>query len=81
MLWVIFKLLFYFLFCADLQTLENNLECSHYKDKESFIKDLKKIFTNAKMYNKPYTVYHKSAKDLENLIEDDLKNLKDFKYN
>ena len=38
---------------------------------------LKKIFDNAKKYNKQFTIYHKYAKDLENSVEDDIKNLKD----
>jgi histone acetyltransferase len=61
----------------DVQTLESNLESGHYKSRETFIKDLKKIFSNAKVYNKPHTIYHKYAKDIENSIDDDIKNLKD----
>ena len=38
-----------------------------------------KIFENAKKYNKPNTFYYKSAKELETLIEPDLKNLTDDK--
>lgn len=48
-----------------------------YKNKEAFTKDLKKIFVNAKTYNKPHTIYHKYAKDLEHLVEDDVHNLKE----
>ena len=48
-----------------------------YKTKDKFVKDLKKIFTNAKAYNKPHTSYHKYAKDFEANIEDDIKCLKD----
>jgi histone acetyltransferase len=62
---------------TDLSTLENNLESGIYKTKEKFVKDLKKIFSNAKSYNKPYTIYHKYAKDLENSIEDSINSLKD----
>jgi len=61
----------------DIQTLEGQLESGIYKTKEKFVKDLKKIFCNAKLYNKPHTIYHRYAKDIENCIEDDLKNLKD----
>jgi histone acetyltransferase len=60
-----------------VSTLENNLESGMYKTKEKFVKDLKKIFTNAKNYNKPHTIYHKYAKDIENSIEDSIKNLKE----
>jgi hypothetical protein len=48
-----------------------------YKTKESFVKDVKRIFTNAKTYNKPFTVYHKYAKGLETLVEEDLQSLND----
>jgi histone acetyltransferase len=61
----------------DLQTLENNLDLGNYKDKNSFKKDLLKIFENSKKYNKPSTFYYKSAKELENLIEPNLRNLRD----
>jgi histone acetyltransferase len=60
----------------DLQTLQSNLDSGTYKNKEIFVSDLKKIFTNAKVYNKPNTIYHKYARDLENSIEDDIKRLK-----
>jgi histone acetyltransferase len=72
-LWVIFKYL-----KLDLQTLESNLESGLYRTKEKFVRDLKKIFTNAKNYNKPHTIYHKYSKDLESCVEDDIKNLKEF---
>jgi hypothetical protein len=61
----------------DISTLESNLESGMYKTKDKFVKDLKKIFTNAKSYNKPHTIYHKYAKDIESSIEDDIKALKD----
>ena len=40
-------------------------------------KDLRKIFNNARTYNKPGTIYYKYATTLENYIEEDLKKLKD----
>jgi len=58
--------------------LESNLDSGSYKTKEKFVRDLKKIFINSKHYNKPHTIYHKYAKDLENFIEDDIKSLKDY---
>ncbi len=61
----------------DLQTLESNLELGNYKSKKAFEKDLSKIFENAKTYNKPSTFYYKSAKELEQMIISDLKNLSD----
>ena len=61
----------------DLQTLEKGVEAGNYKDKAVFEKDLRKIFNNARIYNKPGTIYHKYATTLENFILDDLKKLKD----
>jgi hypothetical protein len=61
----------------DLQTLEGNLEAGMYTDKLKFVKDVGLIFSNAKSYNKPNTIYHKYAKDLETMIEEDIKSLRD----
>jgi histone acetyltransferase len=61
----------------DISTLESNLESGMYKNKEKFVKDVRKIFINAKAYNKPHTIYHKYAKDIESSIEDSIKCLKD----
>lgn len=61
----------------DLHTLELNLDSGCYKNKESFVFDLMKIFKNAKIYNKPSTFYYKSARDLESIIENDIKSLSD----
>ena len=60
----------------DLQTLEKGLESGNYKSKNTFVKDLRKIFDNARTYNKPGSIYHRYATALENSIEDDIKNLK-----
>ena len=61
----------------DLLTLEKGVESGKYKTKVVFEKDLRKIFNNARTYNKPGTIYHKYATSLENFIEEDLKKLKD----
>ena len=61
----------------DLSTLEKGVESGKYKYKIDFEKDLRKIFNNARTYNKPGTIYHKYATSLENFIEEDLKKLKD----
>ena len=60
----------------DLQTLEKGLESGNYKSKNTFVKDLRKIFDNSRTYNKPGSIYHRYATALENSIEDDIKNLK-----
>jgi hypothetical protein len=57
--------------------LENNLDKGLYNLKDKFVIDLRKIFQNARVYNKQFTIYHKYAKDIENSLEDDIKNLKD----
>ena len=60
-----------------MQTLEINLDKGLYNTKDKFVVDLRKIFINAKQYNKPHTIYHKYAKDIEASIEDDVKLLRD----
>jgi histone acetyltransferase len=67
---------FKILLLTDVQTLERNLEMGCYT-RDSFVKDLKKIFNNAKTYNKSSSIYHKYAIALENSVEDEVKNLKD----
>ena len=61
----------------DLQTLEKGVESGKYKTKTVFVKDLKKIFNNARTYNKSGTIYSKYATVLENFIEEDVKKLKE----
>ena len=61
----------------DLQTLEKGVESGKYKNKTAFVKDLKKIFNNARTYNKAGTIYSKFATILENFIEEDIKKLKE----
>jgi len=61
----------------DLETLEKGIESGKYKTKDIFVKDLRKIFNNARTYNKPGTIYSKFATGLENFIEEDLKKLKE----
>jgi histone acetyltransferase len=61
----------------DLQTLEKNVESGLYKDKNTFVQDLRKIFNNARTYNKSGTIYNKYATILENFIEEDIKKLKE----
>lgn len=60
----------------DIQTLEKGLESGNYKNKTAFVRDLKKIFNNARAYNKVTSIYHKYATSLETSIEDDITNLK-----
>ena len=62
----------------DLQTLEKGVESGKYKNKTAFVKDLKKIFNNARTYNKAGTIYYKYATNLEEFIEEDIKKLKEF---
>ena len=69
--------IFFFLIFLDLQTLENNLDKGLYNSKEKFVIDLKRIFSNAKIYNKQFTIYYKYAEGIESSIEDEIKLLKD----
>ena len=61
----------------DLQTLEKGVESGKYKTKSVFVKDLKKIFNNARTYNKAGTIYYKYATTLENFIAEDIEKLKE----
>ena len=61
----------------DLRTLEKGVESGKYKNKIIFEKDLRKIFSNARIYNAKNTHYYQDADFLERYIEDDLKKLKD----
>ena len=47
-----------------------------YKDKESFVDDVKLIFSNTRMYNQPETVYYRASNDLESFINPYLNSLK-----
>ena len=67
----------YYFNLSDLQSLENNLDKGLYNKKDKFIIDLRKIFQNARIYNKQFTIYHKYAKDIENSLDDEIKNLRD----
>ncbi|KAL4509276.1 hypothetical protein ABPG72_018207 [Tetrahymena utriculariae] len=63
----------------DIKAIEKKLQNNQYVDKDQFIKDVKRIFTNAKIYNQPDTIYYKAAKELEDFIEPYLNKLKDAK--
>lgn len=60
----------------DLQTLEKELESGKYKTREEFVRNVKLIFDNAKVFNKPNTIYHKHAENLSKMIQENLDNLK-----
>ena len=61
----------------DLETLENNLNAGCYPNKDKFVKSLRKIFENARTYNRPNTIYYKTASDIENSLDFEIKNLKE----
>jgi len=61
----------------DLQTLEEKVKSGEIKNKIMFEKDLRKIFNNAREFNGKNTHYYLDADYLEELIEEDLKKLKD----
>lgn len=59
----------------DLETLEKRLSQHYYRNKESFINDIKLIFENAKKYNRMNSTYYKAATNLEEYIQPYLEKL------
>ncbi len=55
----------YLFIFIDLKTIEKKLMDNKYNDKEIFIKDIKRIFSNARVYNQADTIYYKCANELE----------------
>ena len=46
----------------DIKQMEKNIQNNLYKNKDQFINDMKKIFSNARTYNQPETIYYKCKK-------------------
>ena len=63
----------------DVRTIEKRLNENYYEDKEKFVHDVLMMFTNAKSYNLPETIYVKAANELEEYIKPSLNALKDDK--
>lgn len=61
----------------DIKTIEKRLYLNNYTDKEKFIGDVTRIFTNARYYNQAETIYYKCANELESFIQPYLHSLKD----
>jgi len=61
----------------DLRTIEKRLQAGHYVDKEVFVRDALRLFTNARIYNLPETIYVKAANELEEFVTPYLNSLKD----
>lgn len=61
----------------DIKSIEKRLHSNYYTDKEKFIGDVKRIFSNARFYNQSETIYFKCANELENFILPYLHSLKD----
>ena len=62
----------------DLETMEKKLESrQYYTSKSSFQSDVLLIFSNAKHYNKPNTIYYKYAQNLEEYIQRYLEHMTD----
>jgi hypothetical protein len=60
-----------------LESIEKNLEKPDYYDsREQFAADVMRIFTNAREFNPPQTIYCKYAKQLEEFIKPALSKLK-----
>jgi len=61
----------------DIKTIEKRLQANYYLDKEVFVKDVIRMFTNARVYNLPETIYVKASNELEEFITPYLAALKD----
>ncbi len=61
----------------DIKTIEKRLQANYYLDKEVFVKDIIRMFTNARVYNLPETIYVKASNELEEFITPYLAALKD----
>lgn len=48
--------------------IKHNIKKKLYKDKNSFLNDIKLIFENAKLYNSPETLLYKKAIELETYV-------------
>jgi hypothetical protein len=59
----------------DLQTIKQKIDMGKYSDKQEFENDVKLIFSNAKTYNQPNTVYYKYAEEVESVANKLLSNL------
>jgi histone acetyltransferase len=59
----------------DLLTVRQKIDSGKYNSKEEFEADVKLIFTNAKTYNQPNTVYYKYADEVESAATKLLANL------
>lgn len=66
-----------FLIDLDIKTIEKRLQANYYTDKDTFAKDVLRMFSNAKIYNLPETIYVKAANELEEFITPYLNSLKD----
>ena len=63
----------------DIKSIDKKLSQGQYLNKESFIKDVNRIFDNARQYNQPDTVYYRCADELEAYIDTFLESLKEDK--
>lgn len=50
---------------------------NYYVDKETFVRDVLRLFSNARLYNLPETIYVKASNELEEFISPYLAALKD----
>jgi len=61
----------------DIKTIEKQLQANYYLEKETFVKDVLRLFANARLYNLPETIYVKASNELEEFIAPYLAALKD----
>lgn len=61
----------------DISTLEDNLKKGKYTKKPAFVADIQLICDNARLFNKPNSVYAKNAIRLEKSIAPKIRLLKE----
>ena len=62
----------------DLGTMTKKLKAGKYRSKALFVYDLKLIFSNCRLYNKPHTLYVQYANQLEEIADKSLSALQEF---
>lgn len=59
-------------FSIDFKTISDKLKEHRYNNKEQFIEDINRVFSNCKEYNNPETYYYKCACKLESVFQEKL---------
>jgi len=65
----------------DLSTVENRLKSDKYSNVSQFVADIRKIWSNAQLYNPKESEVHKMAVNLSAFFEKNFKEMGDFSFN